>query len=269
MRLEVVSARGRAVLVEGALFDVDGVLTETAEVHAAAWKRLFDEYLEGRVGVNAEFEPFDPVREYREFVDGKLRQDGVISFLASRGIELPYGHEDDSRDRETVCGLGNRKNYYFRDWLARHTVNPTPGAITLVRSLRRAAIKTAAFSASRNAPLVLESAGMIGLFDAIVDGNDAARLGLPGKPDPAILVEAATRLGVPRVESVVFEDAIAGVTAGIRAGFGLVVGIAGRENVDAMRRAGAHQIVGDLTEVRLLPNEGLIIGKEIRHGKPA
>jgi alpha,alpha-trehalase len=248
---------------------MDGVLTETAWVHAAAWKQLFDEYLERRAGVDAEFEPFDPVADYRNYVDGKLRQDGIISFLASRGIELPYGRKDDGHDQETVCGLGNRKNYYFRDWLTRHTVTPTPGAVALVRSLREARIKLAAFSASRNAPAVLGSAGLLSLFDTIVDGNDAARLGLSGKPDPAILLEAAARLRVSPVKAAVFEDAISGVTAGKRAGFRLVVGIASGDNVDALKRAGAHRIVGDLTEVRLLPNKGLIIEGELSQEEPA
>jgi len=264
-----VPARDQVIPVEAVLFDMDGVLTETVQAHADAWKRLFDEFLERRAGVDAEFAPFDPVRDYREFVDGKLRQDGVTSFLASRGIELPYGREDDGNDQETVCGLGNRKNRYFRDWLTRHTARPNPGAVELVRSLRAARIKTAVFSASRNAPAVLESAGLLRLFDILVDGNDAARLGLSGKPDPAILLEAALRLGVSPVNAAVFEDAISGITAGTRAGFRLVVGVASGDDVDALKRAGAHRIVADLTAVRLLPNQGLLIEEELNQEKPA
>lgn len=263
------TSRGAVIPIEAALFDVDGVLTETAQVHAAAWKRLFDEYLERRAGADVGFEPFDSVREYREFVDGKLRQDGVRSFLASRGIELPYGHEDDGQDQETVCGLGNRKNYYFRDWLARHTVKPNPGVVALLRGLREASIKVAAFSASRNAPAVLDSAGLLGGLDVTVDGNDAARLGLSGKPDPAMLVEAAARLGVAPSKAAVFEDAIAGVTAGVRGGFRLVVGIAHGDNVDALERAGAHRVVTELTEVRLEPDQGLVIEGAPSHETPA
>ena len=237
--------------LEAVLFDMDGVVTDTAGAHAAAWKRLFDDYLADRAKARGEeFRPFDEDRDYREYVDGKPRYDGTKSFLASRGIELPFGSEDAGPDAETVCGLGNRKNLYFREWLDRHAVKTIPGARRLIDDLRKAGVKTALFSSSRNAEAILRSAGARELFDAKIDGDDLEARGLPGKPDPAMLYEAAARLGVLPACAAVLEDAIAGVEAGVRGSFGLVIGVDRRgRNGDALRQAGAHLVVGDPAEL--------------------
>lgn len=246
--------------LEAVLFDMDGVLTDTAKAHAAAWKRLFDEFLKARAERDGEaFRPFDSRLEYRQYVDGKPRMDGVRSFLDARGIELPYGDEEDGPDRETVCGLGNRKDRYFNTWLEENQVYAYPGTLELVEALRLAGIKTAVFSASRNAEAVLRNAGVLDLFDAKVDGSDAADLGIPGKPDPAMLLEAARRLGAGPGRTAVVEDAIAGVEAGARGGFGLVVGVARGDYGDPLESAGADVVVHDLSELRFMPGEGLTV----------
>lgn len=239
--------------IDAVLFDMDGVVTDTAEAHAAAWKRLFDEYLQARARArDEEFRPFDADADYREYVDGKPRYEGVKSFLASRGIDLPYGDEQDDPGIESVCGLGNRKNRYFREWLMRHDVETFPDTIALLETLRRKRIRTAVFSASRNAEAVLESAGVRGLFDAKVDGDDRAALGLPGKPDPAILLEAASRLGVRPERAAIVEDSTAGVAAGSAGGFALVVGVDRAGHAEALLAHGADVIVTDTRE--LLPD---------------
>ena len=254
MNLEA-DAHGTAIAA--ALFDMDGVITDTAETHAQAWKRLFDAFLEARADRLGEpFEPFDERVEYRRYVDGKPRNDGVASFLAARGIEVPYGSPDDGPDEETVWGLARRKNRYFREWLAENRVRAYPGSIRLVRALRSAGIRVAVFSASRNAAAVLENAGVLDLFDALCDGTDLGELDLPGKPDPAMLIEAARRLDASAGETMVVEDAIAGVEAGARGGFALVVGVAREEEaVEGLENAGADLVVRDLAELRLAPGE--------------
>ena len=171
--------------VDAVLFDMDGVVTDTAQAHAAAWKRLFDEFLRARSAARGEVcEPFDARAEYRRYVDGKPRCDGVESFLRARGIELARGDIGDEPGEDTVCALGNRKDRYFHDWLDRHAVRAYPGALAFIRAIRAAGKRTGLFSSSRNARRVLRSAGVLDLFDACVDGVDLARLGLAGKPDP-------------------------------------------------------------------------------------
>ncbi|MEJ2376822.1 MAG: trehalose-phosphatase [Pseudolabrys sp.] len=244
--------------IEAVLFDMDGVITNTAEAHAAAWKRVFDEYLQARSNARgATFRLFDIEEDYRQYVDGKPRYDGVESFLSSRGIKLPRGREDDGPDAETICGLGNRKNRYFREWLDHHPIKTFPAAVKLVKDLRDAGVKTAVFSASRNAEWVLRSARVLDLFDAKVDGNDLAKLGVPGKPDPAMVREAASRLSVSPERAAVVEDAIAGVKAGARGGFGLVIGINRGHSGDALKNAGANLVVRGLFELSLNPDTGL------------
>jgi len=238
--------------LEAVLFDMDGVITDTANAHAVAWQRLFDEFLKQRAdGGGDAFQPFDVGQDYRRYVDGKPRYDGVGSFLASRGIELPWGREGDDPDARTVCGLGNRKDRYFRAWLDENRVRAYPGTLKFIDALRKASVKVASFSASRNADAVLSNAGALELFDARVDGGDLARLDLPGKPDPAMLIEAAVRLGASPGRTVVVEDSIAGVEAGARGGFGCVIGVARGGHGDELRRAGAHLVVGDLAELML------------------
>lgn len=237
--------------IDAVVFDMDGVVTRTADVHAAAWKELFDAYLRevaAREGVP--FRPFTQ-EDYLRHVDGKPRYDGVRDFLASRGISLPWGDPSDPPGRETVCGLGNRKDALFNRVVAERGVEAYPGTLRLVDGLRRAGVRVAVVSASRNASRILEAAGVRGLFEAQVDGVVAADLGLPGKPDPAMFLEAARRLGVPPGRAAVVEDAVAGVEAGRRGGFALVIGVDRGGNREALAAAGADAVVGDLAEVAL------------------
>lgn len=241
------------------LFDMDGVVTDTARAHAAAWKRLFDDFLARRAGQPSGFMPFDEEDDYREHVDGKPRYDGVESFLRSRAIDLPYGHPEDPPDAETICGLGNRKNGYFRDWLAHNRVRTYPSTITLIERLRKRGMGVAVFSASRNCQAVLDNAGIGDLFDARVDGTDLARLGLPGKPDPAMLLEAAKRLDAPAERAGVVEDSVAGVRAGALGSFRCVVGVDRGDYGDRLAESGADIVVHDLGEIMLGEDAGLTI----------
>lgn len=246
-------------LIDAVIFDMDGVITDTATVHAAAWKRLFDEYLEARARRTEE--PWEPFREdvdYRRFVDGKARYDGVRAFLASRDISLPEGDPDDPADRETVCGLGNRKNAYFLRHLREHGAEPYPSTVRLLHELRRLGVGTAVISASQNAAEVLEAAGVIDLLQVRVDGTTAKELGLAGKPDPAVFVEAAKRLEARPERTAIVEDAIAGVEAGRAGGFGLVVGVDRVGHPEWLRSAGADIVVADLAELRVVDGEATL-----------
>lgn len=236
--------------MEAVIFDLDGVVTRTADVHAEAWKRLFDEYLEARARRGGEpFVPFDLRSDYLRFVDGKPRYEGVASFLASRGVELPRGTPEDPEERETVCGLGNRKNRYFLETLERSGAAPYATTLELIAVLRGRGVSVAIVSSSRNCVAVLEAAGIRELFDVKVDGLDAGELGLAGKPDPALFLEAARRVGVEPAHAAVVEDAISGVEAGRRGRFGLVIGVDRAEQREALAAAGADLVVGDLAEV--------------------
>jgi HAD superfamily hydrolase (TIGR01509 family) len=232
------------------IMDMDGVVTRTATIHAEAWKRLFDGYLKkrGARGKGA-FEPFDADVDYRRFVDGKPRYDGVASFLAARGIALPYGAPADSPRKETVCGLGNKKDGYFSLLLKERDVRVYDSTIDLLRRVKTAGMKAGVFSASKHCEAVLAAAGVGHLFDVRVDGVISEDLGLPGKPDPAMLLEAAKRLGVPPERTVVIEDAIAGVQAGSAGRFGLVIGVNRHGTPGELKRNGADLEVGDLSEV--------------------
>ena len=238
--------------LDAVIFDTDGVITQTAGTHAKAWKRMFDAFLRDRSRrEGVPFLPFDPDTDYRLYLDGKQRYDGVQSFLGSRGISLPFGGMDDPPDRNTVCGLGNRKNDYFLDELSNHGVKAYETSLEFIRVLRARGVRTAIISASRNCAQVLEAAGVGNIFDAKVDGIDAEKLGLAGKPDPAIFIEAARRLGVQPSHAAVIEDAIAGVEAGRRGGFGLVVGVDRTGHGDQLGEKGADLVVQDLAEISL------------------
>ncbi|HDZ75770.1 MAG TPA: trehalose-phosphatase [Aurantimonas coralicida] len=238
---------------DAAIFDLDGVVTRTARVHAAAWKRLFDEYLKRRAGATgAPFRPFLD-DDYRRYVDGKPRYDGVESFLQSRGIALPPGAATDPPDRETIAGLGNRKNQYFHKSLEKDGVEVFESSVALIRELRACGVKTALVSSSRNARAVLAAAGLTDLFDVCVDGTDAHQLDLKGKPRPDIFLAAAKALGVPPKRAAVFEDAISGVQAGRAGDFGVVVGVDRAGQAAALREAGADIVVADLFDLHLLP----------------
>ena len=237
---------------DAVLFDLDGVLTQTATVHAAAWKRLFDDFLREHAARSGEaFVPFDIEADYLQYVDGKPRYDGVAAFLASRGISLPLGDPEDGPDEQSVYGLGNRKDGYFNEHLRQHGVAPYLPAIELVRSLRKEDIRIAVVSSSNNCAAVLESVGITHLFDVRVDGTHLTRLGLKGKPAPDAFNEAARRLRVEPSRSVVVEDAISGVAAGRAGGFGLVVGVDRLAQSQALREAGAHVVVTSLDQVQL------------------
>jgi alpha,alpha-trehalase len=241
---------------DAVLFDLDGVVTQTARLHILAWKAVFDDFLSVLSARTGEPQhPFDPVADYRPYVDGKPRYQGVAGFLGSRGIALPWGHPDDPPERETVCGLGNRKDALYRRLMAERGVEVYPSSIQLIRSLRSRGFRTAVVTASRNGQAVLEAAGIADLFDARVDGLTLDELNLAGKPEPDSFLEAARRLGVPPVRAVVVEDAAAGVEAGARGGFGLVIGVDRTGRPEALRRAGADVVVSDLREVPVAATE--------------
>ena len=238
---------------DAVLFDMDGVLTATAKVHAASWKKMFDGFLKKRSSVTGEpFTPFDIATDYKLYVDGRLRDEGVSSFLASRGIKLPLGDGGDPPDRETVIGLGNRKNELVTKIIETEGVDIFEGSVALVRHLRRKGIKTAVVSASKNCGTVLQVTGITDLFDVMVDGNVAARLGLPGKPAPDTFLKAAQMLDTEPERAVVVEDAISGVQAGRAGNFGMVIGVDRHGEPDSLRHNGADIVVDDLD--KLLPS---------------
>jgi alpha,alpha-trehalase len=242
----VIAAFGPAI--RAVLFDLDGVVTRTATIHARAWQRLFDEFLAAE-GEDARSGPFRLPEDYIAHVDGKPRYDGVRSFLHSRRIELPWGGSLRPPDARTVCGLGNRKNRFFREILDEEGVEVFPSTIALIRALRARGSKTACVSSSENCRQVLERAGIIDLFDVVFDGRDLERARLPGKPRPDMFLRAAAQLGVAPAEATVVEDAISGVAAGRAGRFGLVIGVDRGAGSRALRDAGADVVVSDLADL--------------------
>lgn len=235
---------------DAVLFDLDGVLTATAKVHAACWKKTFDDYLQQRAAkTNEPFKPFDINNDYNLYVDGKPRYDGVKSFLESRGIQLPYGDPSDPPDRESICGIGNRKEELVIATLKTEGVEVYQGSVAWVKQLRQAGIKTAVVSSSKNCLTVLQAAGIDGLFDLRVDGHTVEDQKLPGKPAPDTYLRAADLLGVSAKRAVVVEDAISGVQAGRNGHFGLVIGVDRINHADALRQNGADVVVTDLQEM--------------------
>jgi beta-phosphoglucomutase family hydrolase len=229
---------------DAALFDLDGVITPTAEVHMRAWDQMFNDFLRDR----GEGQPYTD-EDYFEYVDGKPRYDGVRSFLASRGIELPEGDPSDAPETESVAGLGNRKNADFEEILQDEGVEPYPGSVTLVKALQDRGTKMAIVSSSRNAAAVLAAARMLDYFPVIVSGKEAGERGLAGKPAPDTFLDAAAQLGVPKERAVVFEDALSGVQAGAAGDFGLVIGVDRGVGEDALISNGADVVVDDLEEL--------------------
>jgi len=237
---------------DAVLFDLDGVLTRTAVVHAAAWKRLFDAFLKQRAEeVGEAFVPFDIESDYRRYVDGKPRYDGVADFLAARGIVLPVGTPADPPDATTVQALGKRKDEFFAAHMNEHGIEIYEPAVRLVRSLREQEVRTGVVSSSSNCAAVLEEAGIAQLFDARVDGNDISRMGLEGKPAPDAFLEGARRLKAEPARTVIIEDAVAGVAAGHAAGVGLVIGVDRVGQSQALREAGAEAVVTTLAQIRV------------------
>jgi beta-phosphoglucomutase family hydrolase len=228
------------------LFDLDGVLTPTAEVHRLAWKRTFDRALAHHLGNAAR--PFT-IEDYLAYVDGKPRYDGVHSFLFSRGIDLPTGSPSDSPSLDTETAIGNMKNDEFTAVLESDGVEPFRGSVALLDELEAAGVAVAVVSSSANARAVLAGAGLAARFAVVVDGVVARDLGLPGKPAPDTFLEAARELAAEPSESVVIEDAISGIEAGVAGGFGLVVGVDREGQREAMVAAGAHRVVRDLAEL--------------------
>jgi len=236
--------------IEACLFDLDGVLTETAKIHAKAWKQMFDDYLRGRVERDGgKFVEFDAGEDYDDYVDGKPRYDGVRSFLASRDIELPEGTPDDPPDAETVCGLGNRKNQLVLELMKRDGVQAYPGSVRFVEAARDAGLRRAVVSSSANCEAVLRAAGIKELFEERIDGVVARREELRGKPAPDTYLAAAKALGVEPAAATVFEDALSGVEAGRAGDFGFVVGVDRVHHADALREHGASVVVTDLAEL--------------------
>ncbi len=232
------------------LFDLDGVLTQTAKVHAAAWKQTFDEYLHKRADRgDEEFKEFDKVADYDEYVDGKPRYDGVQSFLQSRGIDLPWGDHDDPPDKETVCGIGNRKNELVLKLIREQGVEAYPGSVRYVNAVRDAGLHRAVVSSSANCKDVLVAAGIEDLFEVRIDGIVADQQHLKGKPAPDTFLAAAKALNVPAAQATVFEDALAGVQAGHAGKFGYVVGVDRVGQADALAAHGADVVVKDLAEL--------------------
>jgi beta-phosphoglucomutase family hydrolase len=239
--------------VRACLFDLDGVLTQTAKVHAAAWKQTFDEFLRERASARGEaFVPFDAISDYERYVDGKPRFDGVASFLASRGIELPAGAVDDPPQAETVHGLGNRKNVTVLAMIEHDGVEPYDGSVRYVHAARAAGLRRAVVSSSANAHEVLKAAGIEDLFETVIDGATTEREHLHGKPAPDTYLAGARALSVSPRQAAVFEDALAGVQAGRAGDFGFVVGVDRLGQADALREHGADTVVDDLAE--LLPD---------------
>lgn len=238
--------------VTACLFDLDGVLTQTAKVHAAAWKQMFDAFLQERAArEGTPFVPFDAHDEYDEYVDGKPRDAGVRDFLAARGIAIPEGSPDDPPSAETVHGLGTRKNDLVLDLIARDGVDPYEGSVRYLHAARDAGLRRAVVSSSRNCHDVLVAAGIVDLLEVRVDGIVADDEGLRGKPAPDTFLAAARRLGVEPTQAAVFEDALAGVESGRAGGFGAVVGvnrIDGQHRAD-LREHGATIVVDDLSEL--------------------
>jgi beta-phosphoglucomutase family hydrolase len=236
--------------IRGCLFDLDGVLTKTAEVHDAAWKEMFDSYLRERSRQTGEpFVPFDAVKDYEEYVDGKPRQDGTRSFLASRGIELPEGGEDDRAGTDTVHALSTRKNEILLRRMRTDGVEAYGGSVRYAQAVRASGLRSAVVSSSANCRDVLAAAGIEDLFEARIDGIVAAREHLRGKPAPDTFLAGARALGLEPRAAAVFEDALAGVAAGRAGGFGFVVGVDRAGQAGALRAHGADVVVSDLAEL--------------------
>ena len=235
---------------DAVLFDLDGVITNTATLHAACWKKMFDEYLRRHAEQSGErFRPFDLAEDYRLYVDGKPRFDGVRDFLSSRRIRLPEGSPDDPAEFETVCGLGNRKNELINGLIERMGVEPYDGSVRLIHHLRRDGFKIAVVTSSQNCAAVLKAAKLDDFFEVRVDGNTIEAKGLAGKPAPDTFLMAARLLGAELPRTVVIEDAISGVEAGSNGNFGLVIGVARKGNAEELQRHGANLVVEDLGEL--------------------
>jgi len=252
---------------EAAIFDMDGVVTNTTAAHAAAWKQTFDDFLKSRAAAHDEpFAEFTRDGDYRAFVDGRPRYNGVEAFLKSRGVELPRGTPDDLPGCETVCGLGNKKNVIFNQIIEREGVRTFDSTVSLVREMIQRGIKIGLATSSYNSEEVLGRTGMRNLFATVVDGLESSRRGLRGKPEPDIFAAAAADLGVPSAQAIVIEDAVSGVRAGAKGGFALVIGVAREGYALELRENGADIVVRDLSETSLEQINLLVQDKRTRAG---
>jgi beta-phosphoglucomutase family hydrolase len=237
---------------DAAIFDMDGVLTDTAAVHSGAWKRMFDEFLRRRERMHAEpFREFSHAHDYLRYVDGRPRYQGVKTFLESRGIHLPTGETHDPAGAETICGLGNRKNELFNHIIHSEGVRVYASTIALIDAMRDAGIQVGLATSSKNSGLILAKTRTDPLFATVVDGITSERLGLKGKPAPDIFVTACENLRAHPARAIVFEDAVSGVRAGADGGFALVIGVARENNASELREHGADLVVADLAELTL------------------
>jgi beta-phosphoglucomutase family hydrolase len=235
---------------DAVLLDLDGVITDTAGLHAASWKQMFDDYLRKRAARRGEaFHAFDLGVDYRLYVDGKPRFDGVRDFLESRGIHLPEGNMDDPPHAETVIGLGNRKNELVNKVIEEIGVQPYEGSVRLIHQLRDRGVKMAVVTSSQNCTAVLRAAKLDNIFEVLVDGNTLHEQRLTGKPAPDMFLLAAKLLGVEPRRAIVIEDAISGVQAGSNGNFGLVIGVARKDNAEELLHNGAQLVVNDLGEL--------------------
>ena len=232
------------------LFDLDGVLTQTAKIHATAWKEMFDDFLRSSAERTGEpFHEFDRPTDYDEYVDGKPRLEGVHSFLQSRGIDLPMGSPQDAPDAETIHALGTRKNDLVLELIRQQGVEPYEGSVRFAEAAREQGMRRAVVSSSTNCRDVLAAAGIDQLFEEVIDGVVAEREGLAGKPAPDTFLAGARKLGAEPAQAVVFEDALAGVEAGRAGDFGWVVGVDRSGQAEALRRRGADVVVDDLADL--------------------
>ena len=250
---------------DAVIFDMDGVITKTAAVHSLAWKKMFDEYLHYREKEFAEpFHEFTHAGDYLSFVDGRPRYQGVAAFLKSRAINIPFGKPEDEPGKETVCGLGNRKNEFFNRVLEKEGVGIYPSTIKLIQELLGRGVKVGLATSSKNCLPILAKAGITGLFGTRVDGVVSAGLGLRGKPEPDIFTTASDNLGVKPQRAIVVEDAVSGVQAGRKGNFGLVIGVARENNAQELKTNGADFVVADLSELSVDKIDGLIGSKPAR-----
>lgn len=236
-------------LPEGAIFDLDGVITDTAVIHFRAWKETFDALLRELEG--EDFRPFEHDDDYVPYVDGRPRYDGVAGFLESRGIDLPYGDVSDGPEARTVCGVGNAKNERFREIVMSGEIPVFDSTVALVEELRATGVRCGVASSSRNCRFVLTEAKLMDRFETVVDGTDSRELGLAGKPAPDIFVTACERLAVAPERSMMVEDAYSGVEAGRNGNFGLVLGVARKGDAEGLKSRGADIVVADLAETPL------------------
>jgi beta-phosphoglucomutase family hydrolase len=244
------------------IFDLDGVVTDTAAVHSKAWKMMFDEYLRMHAEITGTpFAEFSHTMDYLPYVDGKPRYKGVDSFLKSRGIELPYGIPNDPPDFQTICGLGNRKNQLFNQAIKEGNVIVFDSTIRFIKSLLSNKIHVGVASSSKNCKIILETVGLSNLFETRVDGIVSVELGLKGKPEPDIFTAACDNLGIQYSQVVIVEDAVSGVQAGRNGGFGLVLGVAREDNSAELKHNGADIVVTDLSEIDIYTIENWFINR--------